>query len=216
MLLLGLLGTGHCVGMCGPLVLALPGRERRLAPHLLYHFGRMNTYVFFGAILGGLGQVLQAGGEKLLAMTTWIQIGMTLFSSLFLLWFGLSKLGIMPAPKWMKAANPQLIPGFKMFQKELINLQGNLSYYLLGVLFGFLPCGLSYAAFAVALSTGQLLQGASVVFIFTLGTIPGLLIVGVTASKLFQKYRESSDLIAGLVMVGMAVFQGLNVFQIFL
>lgn len=213
MFLLGLLGTGHCVGMCGPLVLALPGREGRVTPHLLYHFGRINTYVFFGAVLGGLGQVLQSGGERFLHATVWIQVGMTLFSSLFLLWFGLSKLKVLSSPAWMETANPGLIPGFSMFQRELMGFRNHFSYYLLGVLFGFLPCGLSYAAFAVALSTGSLLSGSISVFFFAVGTLPGLLAVGIFASRLFQKYRELSDLIAGLVMIGIAVYQSLNVAQ---
>ncbi|PID46587.1 MAG: hypothetical protein CSB47_03155 [Proteobacteria bacterium] len=213
--LLGILGTGHCVGMCGPLVLAFPGREKRLAPHLCYHFGRMNTYVFFGALLGGLSQLLHAGGEKFLSVTIYIQLAMTVFSSLFLLWFGLSKLGMIPSPNWMQNANPNLIPGFKFFQREFADLRGNVSYYLLGILFGFLPCGLSYAAFAVALSSGNLISGGTLAFIFALGTIPGLLVVGYTASKLFESYRNLSDLIAGLVMIGMAVFQILNVLQAF-
>ena len=214
MFLLGLLGTGHCVGMCGPLILALPGRERSWVPHLLYHAGRVNTYVFFGAVLGGIGQVLQIGGEKYLDLAVWIQLFMTLFSSLFLLWFGMSRLGFLRSPAWMKTATPGMIPGFRMLQKELTGVRGWFSYYLLGVLFGFLPCGLSYAAFAVALSSSHFLKGALWVLVFALGTVPGLLFVGVSASKVFQKYREVSDLVAGMIMVGMAIHLSLNMLQV--
>ena len=55
---LGLLGTGHCIGMCGPLVVAFPGRTGRVAPHLFYHLGRLVTYGGIGAMMGGIGSGL--------------------------------------------------------------------------------------------------------------------------------------------------------------
>ncbi len=65
---LGLLGAGHCVGMCGPLVLAMPAAGGRLSPQLRYHLGRITTYTVIGAALGGLGAGLTGlvGGEEAL------------------------------------------------------------------------------------------------------------------------------------------------------
>jgi len=60
MFMLGLLGTGHCVGMCGPLVFAFPGRSGRFMSHVWYHLGRVTTYVAVGAVLGGVGALLGA------------------------------------------------------------------------------------------------------------------------------------------------------------
>jgi sulfite exporter TauE/SafE len=56
--LLGLLGTGHCIGMCGPLVVAFPGRTGRYTPHFFYHLGRIVTYSGIGAVMGGIGSGL--------------------------------------------------------------------------------------------------------------------------------------------------------------
>ena len=58
MFLLGLLGTGHCVGMCGPLVFAFPGRTGRFSAHLWYHSGRILTYCLVGGLMGGLGAAM--------------------------------------------------------------------------------------------------------------------------------------------------------------
>ena len=214
MFLLGLLGTGHCVGMCGPLVCAIPGRESSVLPHFLYHLGRANTYMLIGGVLGGIGQVLKSGSAAALQTTVWIQAVMTGFSCAFLLWFGISKLGILETPRWMKIATPEMIPGFSSFQKELLTLRGFISYYLLGLLFGFLPCGLSYAAFAVALNAGLAWEGAALVGVFALGTMPGLLAVGFFASNILKKYSELSDLIAGLIMIGISVYQAMKLIQI--
>jgi sulfite exporter TauE/SafE len=62
MFLLGLLGTGHCIGMCGPLIFAFPGRTGRLMPHLAYHLGRIITYTGVGAALGAIGQMMAGSG----------------------------------------------------------------------------------------------------------------------------------------------------------
>ena len=58
MFMLGLLGTGHCIGMCGPLIFAFPGRTGKFMPHVWYHLGRVTTYTAVGGIMGGLGQML--------------------------------------------------------------------------------------------------------------------------------------------------------------
>ena len=55
MFMLGILGTGHCLGMCGPLVIAFPARSGKLASHLYYHLGRIFTYVVIGSVMGGIG-----------------------------------------------------------------------------------------------------------------------------------------------------------------
>ena len=55
MFFLGLLGTGHCIGMCGPLIIAIPGQTGKFSAHLAYHAGRVGTYVIVGAVMGGLG-----------------------------------------------------------------------------------------------------------------------------------------------------------------
>ena len=73
-----------------------------------------------------------------------------------------------------------------------------------GLFMGLLPCGLSFAAFARALAAGSPLSGGTLVFIFGLGTLPGLLVVGAGASGIFKRYRRYSDPLSGMLMIGMA------------
>jgi hypothetical protein len=74
----------------------------------------------------------------------------------------------------------------------------------MGLMLGGLPCGLSYAAFARALAAAGMLPGASMALIFGIGTLPGLLAVGIGAAVFFIRYRRVADILAGLVMLGMA------------
>ena len=84
---------------------------------------------------------------------------------------------------------------------------------LLGMLMGFLPCGLSFAAFARALPSGSAWAGGTLLLAFGLGTLPGLLALGLGASGLLRRHRKHSDLLAGLLMIYMAVSLGADALQ---
>jgi uncharacterized protein len=207
MFLLGILGTGHCIGMCGPLVIAFPGRNGKFSSHLYYHLGRILTYVVVGSIMGGIG----AGLAKIAATTggnypvwvTRIQMGVSIVAALFLLIFGLARLGIINEPKWMSLASPDKIPGYRKLLKSAFANKRQAEMFLLGMVMGFLPCGLSFAAFTRALPSGGPIHGATIVFAFALGTVPGLLLLGTGASGFARRYQSHSDILAGLLMIYM-------------
>ncbi|MEJ2164345.1 MAG: sulfite exporter TauE/SafE family protein [Desulfobacterales bacterium] len=208
MVVLGLLGTGHCIGMCGPLIIAFPGRAFRLAPHLFYHLGRIVTYTVVGAVMGGIGSGL-AGiaaltGGNYTAWVARIQVGFSVLAALFLMVFGLTRLEIIREPDWMSLASPGRIPGFGKIIKSAALNQGWVHLSLVGLMMGFLPCGLSFAAFSRALASGGPLRGAALVFAFGLGTMPGLLLLGTGASSLARRYQKQLDIFAGLLMIYMA------------
>jgi sulfite exporter TauE/SafE len=73
---------------------------------------------------------------------------------------------------------------------------------------GFLPCGLSYGAFAQALGTGNAAHGTLLVLAFAVGTVPGLVLLGTGASAIFSRYRRQSDILSGAVMILMAFKMG--------
>ena len=197
--LLGFLGTGHCVGMCGPLTIAFPGRIGTVSAHLLYHVGRLATYTVIGAALGGVGAMGSPSGAGL-DTTSRIQFGFSLLAATFLMIFGLVRLEVMKEPRFMTAMSPHRIPGVSAASKS----RRPLSMIPLGLAMGLLPCGLSYAAFTRAVTAGGAGMGALYSVSFGLGTLPGLLLVGTAASRLLIKHRRLSDIIAGLVMLGMA------------
>jgi len=217
MFMLGLLGTGHCIGMCGPLIIAFPGRTGRLSAHLFYHLGRIFTYVLIGAAMGGIGSGLAGiaaltGGDYP-AWIARIQVGFTLLAAVFLTIFGLTRLEIIREPRWMSLASPGIIPGFGKIIKSAALNQGWIHLSLVGLMMGFLPCGLSFAAFSRALPTGGALNGALMVFVFALGTLPGLVLLGTGASGLARRYQKQLDILAGLLMIYMAAELALKVWR---
>jgi len=207
MVALGLLGTGHCVGMCGPLVVAFPGRIGVLPAHLWYHLGRITTYTLIGVVLGTVGGVLGR-----LAVLAQLQVAMGAVAALFLLAFGLARIGLVKEPRLLQVAGPATLARHGPVRRVL-GSRRPVAMLPLGLLMGLLPCGLSYAAFARALPAGGAWGGGILVVAFGLGTLPGLLVVGTAASRLMLRHRALSDVLAGVLMIAMAVDLGADVVQ---
>lgn len=209
MLVLGLLGTGHCVGMCGPLVVAFPVRIGVFSAQLWYHLGRVVTYTLVGVAMGTLGGAL--GRLDVLAH---LQVAMGAVAAVFLLTLGLARIGLIREPALLRAQGKVTLTGSGLVRR-LLGGRRPVSMLPLGLVLGLLPCGLSYAAFARALPAGGPLEGGMLLAAFGLGTLPGLLVVGTAASRLMTKYRALSDVLAGVLMVAMAVDLGADVIQAF-
>jgi len=209
MLLLGLFGTGHCLGMCGPLVVAFPGRHEHMSAHLLYHAGRISMYALIGGLLGGLSQgLIYAAAAPADTMLIWVgrfQVALSLPVAIFLIFMGLNRLGLLDEPQWMARAMPQKIPGFRLIFARATGPGSPVWLFPMGLLLGLLPCGLSYGAFAFSLATGSAVKGAESALLFGIGTMPGLLLLGTGARVIFQRFRRSMDILSGLIMIGMAV-----------
>ncbi len=214
MFLLGAMGTGHCLGMCGPLVFAFPGSAGRFSAHLWYHAGRIGTYTLVGALLGLLSQKVMSLSSQMkvspLLQVLNIQLMLSIFAAIFLLVFGLARFGLIREPEWMTLISPEKIPGMNRLLKAILVSPKGPKLMVLGGILGFIPCGLSYAAFARALPSGSGVQGALILFMFGLGTLPGLLLLGTGLSKIFRRYQSVMELLAGLLMIAMAVKMLLN------
>jgi len=215
--MLGLLGTGHCIGMCGPLIVALPGQAGRFSAHLAYHAGRLITYTLIGALMGAVGggliRLAAALGSDPMVWMARTQLGIGLLAGLFLLFFGLSRLGFVAEPDWLSVASPSNMPGWRGLMSRVADRRSNGDLFLMGLILGGLPCGLSYAAFANALSAEGMMSGATMALVFGFGTLPGLLAVGAGAAALLRRYRRQADLLAGLIMLGMAAMLLVNVLE---
>lgn len=164
--IIGFLGSFHCVGMCGPIALALPiGTSSNLQlviSRLLYNFGRIVTYTFFGAIFGLFGKGIAFAGLQRYAS---IALGLTI-----LLYY------LMPSKfkGRLSATIPYLaISNFvkKSFTK-LTKSGSAQSLFLFGIINGFLPCGFVYVALAGAITMGDFTSGALFMALFGLGTTP--------------------------------------------
>ncbi|HEY1170553.1 MAG TPA: sulfite exporter TauE/SafE family protein [Verrucomicrobiae bacterium] len=172
--MLGLVGSLHCAGMCGPLALALPvaGKTRGdfVLGRLLYNLGRILTYTLLGAVFGLLGQSFAlAGFQKWVSLVAGVAILLGLVASLRV---GLG-LPITKSVVWLKSSVGRLL------QQRTFG-----SLFLLGSLNGLLPCGLVYVAATAAAATGSLQSGVLSMALFGLGTLPVMLGMGLAGRKL--------------------------------
>lgn len=203
--LLGLLGTAHCIGMCGPLVLVVAARSSKPIAHAAYHLGRIVTYVALGAVLGALGPGISgiAGltGADPARVLSRVQVGLSLFSAVLLLALGCERLGLVRLPS---IVDPTQVPGYSRIRAGMVAGHAG-AIFLFGALMATLPCGLVWAAFARALGAGSAQAGAVLVFAFGLGTLPGLLLLGTGAARLARRGQKVIDLAAAVLILGMAL-----------
>lgn len=181
-LMIGLAGSLHCVGMCGPLALALPrsrgNRMTQLAGRLAYNLGRAVTYAAMGALFGLAGQsLLLAGWQRALSLAVGI---------LILAYVLLRATGRRWSPDVLLAG--ALYPLQKALAR-LLHQPGLGSLGLIGLLNGLLPCGLVYVALAGAAATGSAARGALFMAVFGLGTVPLMLAVSLVGPALHSALR---------------------------
>ena len=209
MFLLGLFGTGHCLGMCGPLVLAFPGATGRILSHVFYHLGRVVAYLSIGAAMGAIGPlsliIAEKSGADPLVWTMRVRPILSITVAACLMLYGLSRLGVIHLPARTAGAPPVKLRGPAAFIRFVTSKKGRANMLLLGFIFGFLPCGLSFAAFARAASAGGSFGGVVLVAAFTAGTLPGLFLLGTGASRFAVRYRTYFDKVSGALVIGMAI-----------
>jgi uncharacterized protein len=209
MLTLGLLGQGHCIGMCGPLIIAFPGRTGQFMPHVYYHTGRIAAYCAAGGIMAAIGGLLpQIAASTSSDPQIWMmrgKIGFALIAGIFLFLFGISRIGLVSEPAWMAAAAPGRIPGFRRIVQAATRDGKASDMALLGLMLGLIPCGLSYGAFALALQAESVLKGMLMTGALGLGTLPGLLLLGTGIGAIIRRFQRQSDYLSGLLMSGMGL-----------
>lgn len=201
----GFLGSGHCVGMCGPFALILGSQARNhrrpLARQLLYSLGRVFTYAFLGASAGFGGQRLVGLG----AGTINVPAVLALVAGCYLIREGLAAAGIWRRP--VKESGAGCLGGGMLRTFLAAPTAGGI--FLAGVFTGFMPCGLVYAFLAFAMQTRSLVDGALVMAVFGLGTIPIMVATGLSSQILTWRTREKllraaawCVLLAGVISVG--------------
>lgn len=201
---IGLFGSVHCIGMCGPLAFAVPASQNRwwyiVTDKLLYNTGRVITYAFLGLLIGFIGEQLWLYG---------LQQGISLVSGMLIIIAGFSrlfKLRLINA-KWMPH---MLTPVNKLLQYALQHRAGHL---VIGLLNGFLPCGFVYLALVGAVNSSSPVNAAMYMFWFGAGTFPLMLAATISTGFLGAVVRRRINKAMPYLMVCLGfwfILRGLN------
>jgi uncharacterized protein len=204
---IGLAGSFHCIGMCGPIALALPvnhgSKFSLITGRILYNLGRAFTYSFIGLFAGLVGQSLSLAGA---------QQAISIISGLLILIIVLIPSGISQKLLLLKPAY-----GFTSLLKRkfssLLTKKSLLSLFYIGIINGFLPCGLVYLALAGAVAMAGIAEGAAYMFLFGIGTLPVMLVVSLAGNFVSTELRIRINKWMPTIMVVIAILfilRGLN------
>jgi len=208
--LVGLLGGVHCVGMCGGIVatlgMGLP-QERRMQwrsqlPYLLgYNSGRLISYTIAGLLVGGAGALMSD-----LLLLQQAKLVMQMVAGLFMValglylggwWFGLTRIEKIGGLLWRY---------IEPFARRLLPIRSVPQALLMGLVWGWLPCGLVYSVLIWAISAGGAIEGGLLLLSFGLGTLPNLFAMGLVAAKISVWIRRPAVMrIAGLMVIAMGL-----------
>lgn len=209
--IVGLLGGVHCIGMCGGIVSALtfglPEAQRssvlsQLPFQVAYNLGRLISYVIAGAIMGGLGVLLAGMMPMQLAQQT-----LLILAGVFMVLLGLYLAGWWMVLNRVERLGGLLWQRLEPISRRLMPVQSPGRAFVIGMLWGWLPCGLVYTMLINAVSAGGALQGAGLMFAFALGTLPNLLAIGLLAGAAARLARsDTARKVAGITVMLFGIY----------
>ncbi|MCB0805573.1 MAG: sulfite exporter TauE/SafE family protein [Bacteroidales bacterium] len=193
--MIGLVGSLHCLGMCGPIAVALPLKKHswsmKVAGGLLYNMGRITTYALMGAIFGLLGL-----GIALAGFQQWASIGLGILMIISVLFPVIFREKI-KIDKIFTGYAGRLIGRFRVLFSD-----GSMGSLLgIGLLNGLLPCGLVYMALAGAINTNDVLLGMVFMIMFGIGTTPALLALSLAGNVISTQLRRKVSKVVPVFIV---------------
>ncbi len=198
-LTIGLVGSLHCIGMCGPIAISLPlGRKswwQRTLGGLTYNFGRILTYGLLGAVFGLLGQGIEMAG-----LQRWASILIGVVMILSVLFPALFK-GKVKLEQFLFGYAGRMVGKFR----KLFAIQSLPSLFLIGLLNGLLPCGLVYVAVAGALNTNSIPGGIVFMLLFGLGTLPVMLAIPLLGNLIGSGFRKKYRYLLSVLVVVLGI-----------
>jgi uncharacterized protein len=204
---IGFLGSFHCIGMCGPIAIALPVPNSSnisfFIGRILYNLGRVVTYSFMGAIFGLIGERLFIAGFQQA-----VSIGLGIIIIISVLLPSRYKNKIIQLPVIQKISQPLKKNISALFSKGTIS-----SLFLIGILNGFLPCGFVYIGLAGSIASGNAISGAAVMILFGLGTVPAMLVASVFGKfinlGIRNKIKKAVPVFA-ILLAAVFIIRGMN------
>lgn len=194
----GLLGSSHCLGMCGPFALLIGSGagnlQKGIVRQLVYSTGRVCTYAFGGAVAGFIGMRLSGWFNPVGSAQGLLSI----LAGVLLVLQGVLAAGFV---RWRRTgAASGSCAAVKLFA-EALRKPGAVHIFIAGIFTGFLPCGLVYAYLSLAAASGSLWQGMGIMAVFGAGTAPLLMLVGLGAPMLAVSSRRRMLRLAALCVV---------------
>jgi uncharacterized protein len=206
--LLGISGSFHCIGMCGPIILALPAHSKNQLSYtlgrVLYNFGRIVTYTLMGLLIGILSNQL-----SLIGIQQFISIFLGVVIILYYLIPNKLKSEIIGINFVEKLTSP-----IKRGISKLFSIKNNFGMFLIGILNGLLPCGFVYLGIAGALSLGVKFESAVFMFFFGLGTFPAMFAASFGSKYFTAKIRNKINRFIPYLAILFAlilILRGLNI-----
>lgn len=211
---MGLFSSMHCIGMCGSIIGTLTlslkpeirSKKGKLFPYILnYNLGRIVSYAMAGALASVVGTLLttplaEGQGHRLLQI-----LSATITTSA-----GLYIAGWFPRFAYIEKAGGKFWKLIEPYGRKLIPVQTKIQAFLFGMVWGWLPCGLVYAALALAITVGDVRQSALTMLAFGLGTLPAVMSVGIMTGILTRLSRmQYFKQAVGLLMIGLAIMAAL-------
>ena len=203
---LGFFGSfGHCAGMCGALTVSFAlssNNQEQWQTSLLFHFllngGRIISYGLVGGILGSFGTLL---------VTSQLRQVMAIFTGLLLIWWGLKRIkpDFLPILPIIHPLQGKLHHSLSLAMQRVANRNSWWTPMVLGLLWGLIPCGFLYVAQIKSAETGNIWWGMTTMLAFGLGTMPTMLLVGVSASRISADRRSQLFRLGGWITLVIGV-----------
>jgi sulfite exporter TauE/SafE len=215
--LLGLMGAPHCAGMCGGIVAALSlniqrpleGSNNGLLTVLIYNMGRLSSYTIAGMLTGGISAIASH-----LLFVHQAQLAIKAAAVLFMLLLGLYISGWWSLLSRLETMGGRIWKRIEPLARKFIPIKTLPSAYLVGLVWGWLPCGLVYTGLIYSATAGGVLQGGLLMLFFGLGTLPAMLLMGAAGQQL-QTLLQKIWLrqLAGLMVILMAIMMAYDLFM---
>jgi sulfite exporter TauE/SafE len=203
-------GFGHCIGMCGPLVISYSLKKESAGnnwPHVLYNAGRVTTYTVLGGIMGFTGSFTMVTSR-----IAGIQKGVLILTGAVIILMGLEMSGFIRL-SWFKGSSG-LQNFLTRYFGKLIQAKSKGAYYPMGLLLGLLPCGPVYTAMIASARASMdaesilsgVIKGATLMTAYGLGTVPSLVLMGKAADLGWLKKRDVIIKVGSLLMIAVGVY----------
>lgn len=194
----GFMASGHCIGMCGPMTAlgaSRPGQPR-VQRAATYNAGRLASYALFGALFGALGHLLGSAAS----IAQWGLIIRVALGGVLLL-IGLRLLLQRKGASVFERLGARLWRRLQPLTRQLNPADRTRDLFALGLLWGWLPCGMVYSMLAIAAVSGSASTGAATMLAFGVGTLPAMLGMSVASGGLRQLRRPGAQRLLGAALV---------------